>query len=180
MIELVNSNFKHIRELANDIDNRLSQSNAADRKIRSELAGMFAVTIVATYESIVKETLIDYAGKFHQKYQAHVENDFSKLNARISLADLKNYSKKFGLPAWAEPGAPKKNKTVFHKMLNEKRKVVERRFRKDLVKSYSNLFMWRNDYAHERSANTTFDEVYESHRVAQYVIRTFVKSFQIR
>ncbi|MEO1140682.1 MAG: HEPN domain-containing protein [Pseudomonadota bacterium] len=176
MHELVESNFKHIRDLARSIDSRLGHDTAVDRKIRSELSGMFAVTIVATYESIVKETLIEYAGRFHPKYQAHVESDFSKMNARISLDNLKSYSKQFGLAQWTGPNAPK-NATVFHRLLSERRKIVERRFRKDLSTSYSSLFQWRNDYAHERTATTTFSEVYEAHRVAQYVIRTFVGAF---
>jgi len=177
MHEIVNSNFKHIRDLARSIDSRLNQDTAVDRKIRNELAGMFAVTIVATYESIVKETLIDYAGRFHPKYQSHVENDFKKMNAKITLDNLKKYSDQFGLTPWTEPNTPK-NATTFHRLLIENRVLVERRFRMDVAASYGNLFRWRNDYAHERSAATTFGEVYRAHRVAQYVIRTFVKAFE--
>ena len=157
MNDLVEKNFRHIRDLARSIESRLGTDNHVDRKIRGELAGMFAVTIVATYESIVKETLIEYAGRFHPKYQLHVENDFSKMNARISLDNLKSYSSKFGLAPWKDPKAPK-NATTFHRLFAEKRKVVERRFRKDLSASYNNLFQWRNDYAHERSATTTLQQ----------------------
>jgi hypothetical protein len=176
MHEFVDANFKHIRDLARSIDSRLNENTPIDRQIRSELSGMFAVTIVATYESIVRETLIDYAGRFHPKYQSHVMGDFSKMNARISLDNLKDYSKQFGLSPWRDADAPKQA-TIFHQLLRDQRAVVERRFRKDLSTSYSSLFRWRNDYAHERSASTTFGEVYEAHRVGQYVIRTFVKAF---
>ncbi|SDE96892.1 hypothetical protein SAMN04489759_10139 [Sulfitobacter delicatus] len=138
---------------------------------------MFSVTIVATYESIIKETLIEYAGRFHSKYQSHVEGDFSKMNARISLDNLKAYSIQFGLAPWRDADAPR-NATTFHKVLHLDRPIIERRFRKDLAASYGNLFRWRNDYAHERTASTTFGEVYESHRVGQYVIRAFVKAFE--
>ncbi|WP_425439442.1 HEPN domain-containing protein [Planktotalea frisia] len=55
---------------------------------------------------------------------------------------------------------------------------VERRFRTNLSTNYNNLFQWRNDYAHERTAVTTFGEVYQTHRVAQYVVRTFVEAFE--
>lgn len=178
MLEPVEANFKHIRDLARSIDGRLDQDTTIDRQIRNELAGMFSVTIVATYEGIVRETLIDYAGKFHPKYRAHVEGDFTKMNARISLDNLKAYSLKFGLKDWRDPKAPKKQLTIFHRMYEEKSRVVERRFRKDMTASYRNLFKWRNDYAHERSTSATFKDVYESHRVAQYVIRTFVMAFE--
>ena len=46
-----------------------------------------------------------------------------------------------------------------------------------MLVSYKNLFDWRNAYAHDRATNATFNDVYESHRVAQYVIRTFIKAF---
>lgn len=178
MNESVEESFRHIRELAKSIDHRLDHANATDRRIRNELAGMFSVTIVATYEGIVRESLIEYAGQFHPKYQAHVEGDFAKMNARISVENLKNYSFQFGLPECRDPARPQKRQTRFHKILDERRLVVERRFRKDLLGSYQNLFRWRNDYAHERTATTTFGEVYEAHRVAQYVIRSFVAAFE--
>ena len=177
MHEFVESHFKHVREFARSIESRLNQDTAVDRQIRSELAGMFAVSIVATYESIVKETLIEYAGRIHPKYQFRIEGDFSKLNARISLDNLKAYSNQFGLVAWRDLGAPK-NATTFHRLLEDSRNVVERRFKTNLSSNYSNLFRWRNDYAHERTATITFGEVYDAHRVSQYVIRAFVKAFE--
>ncbi len=177
MNEVVEENFRHIRKLAKDIDFQLDDSTAADQQLRNEVAGMFAVTIVATYEGIVKSTLIDYAANFHTKYRAHIEKDFSRLNARISLDDLRSYSRSFGLSEWTGKGV-KKNSTTFHRLLNEKKIVVDRRFRTDMLLSYKNLFAWRNAYAHERSTTATFKDVYESHRVAQYVIRTFAAAFE--
>ena len=75
---------------------------------------------------------------------------------------------------WSE-----KNSTTFHRVLSEKRLVVERRFRADLIGSYENIFTWRNAYAHERTTTATFSDVYEAHRVAQYVVRSFVKAFEV-
>jgi hypothetical protein len=176
--ETVTEHFYHIRILSQQINLRLSGETTDERRLSNELAGMFAVTVVATYESIVKDTLISYAGTFHSKYKDHVINDYDRLNARISIDDLRTYSRRFGLSEWSGSGV-KKNSTTFHKVLFEKRAVVERRFRKDLVISYNNLFTWRNAYAHERATPATFKDVYESHRVAQYVIRSFVKAFKI-
>lgn len=178
MYEAVNENFLHIRSLANQINTRLGGSTTEEQSLSNELAGMFAVTVVASYESIVKDTLISYAGRFHPKYKDHVANDFEKLNAKISIDDLRAYSRRFGLKEWSGYKV-KKNSTTFHKILNEKTIVVERRFRTDLIANYNNLFTWRHAYAHERAALATFKEVYESHRVAQYVIRSFVKAFDI-
>jgi hypothetical protein len=178
MNETIDENFRHIRTLAADIDGKLTGTSVAEQRLRNELAGMFAVTIAATYEGIVRETLICYAGAFHPKYRNHVEKDFEKLNAKISLDDLAFYSRRFGLAEWTGHKV-KKNKTTFHKLLDEKRIKVERRFRADMLLSYENIFTWRHAYAHERKLSATFRDVYEAHRVAQYVIRSFVKAFEI-
>lgn len=178
MNEIVEDNFQHIRNLARDIEHTFENSTNADAMFRNEIAGMFAVTIAATYEGIVKETLISYAGKFHKKYKDHVENDLEQMNARVSIDNLEKYARHFGLRPWTSPDA-KKNATTFNRILFEKRKVVERRFRKDPIVSYKNIFKWRHSYAHERQTSATFSDVYESHRVAQYVIRSFVSAFEI-
>lgn len=178
MNDIVDENFRHIRTLARDIDARLNGSSTAEQRLLNELAGMFAVTVAATYEGIIKETLVAYAGTFHPKYRDHIEKDFEKLNAKISINDLRGYSRRFGLTEWTGRGV-KKNSTTFHRILDEKKEVVERRFRVDLIASYENLFTWRNSYAHERATSATFRDVYESHRVAQYVVRSFVKAFEV-
>jgi hypothetical protein len=73
----------------------------------------------------------------------------------------------------------KKNSNTFHKVLTEKREIVEKRYRADLLVSYDNIFQWRNLYAHERATPATLKDVYDSHRVGQYVIRSFVKAFEL-
>lgn len=178
MRDLQVENFQHIRNLAMDIEDRLNGTSSAEQRLRNEIAGMFAVTIAASYEGIVKETLIEYAGRCHPKYRDHVARDFERLNARISLANLKEYSRRFGLSEWIGHGV-KKNSTTFHRLLEQRRSVVERRFRTDLFASYENIFEWRNAYAHERTTSATFADVYNAHRVAKYVISSFVAAFEI-
>jgi len=178
MSETIDENFQHIRNLARDIEEKLNGTSSAEQRLRNEIAGMFAVTIAASYEGIVKETLVEYAGKFHPKYQEHIEKDFDRLNARISINDLKAYSRRFGLTEWTGHGV-KKNSTTFHRVLSEKKTVVERRFRTDLLTSYESIFTWRNAYAHERATTATFSDVYRAHRVAQYVVRSFVAAFEL-
>jgi hypothetical protein len=178
MSEVLDENFQHIRSLARDIEEKLNGTSSAEQRLRNEIAGMFAVTIAASYEGIVKETLVNYAGRFHPKYRAHIEKDFDRLNARISVDNLLSYSRHFGLKEWSGHGV-KKNSTTFHKFLQERKVVVERRFRTDPITSYNSIFAWRNAYAHERMTTATFSDVYEAHRVAQYVIRSFVKAFEV-
>jgi RiboL-PSP-HEPN len=178
MNETVEENFRHIRNLAKNIENLLGGESTVEQQLGNEFAGMFAVTIAATYEGIVKETLIAYAATFHKKYKDHMEKDLDRLNAKISIDDLRAYSRRFGLAEWTGHGI-NKNSTTFHKILKEKQLRVERKFRTDLIKSYENIFTWRNAYAHERSTLATFKDVYQAHRVAQYVIRSFVKAFEL-
>jgi RiboL-PSP-HEPN len=179
MNENLEENFRHIRSLAKNIKTLLGRDSADEQKLANEVAGMFAVTIAATYEGIIKNTLISYAATIHPKYENHVEKQFKRLNSKISIKDLQEYSLLFGLPEWAGVGI-KKNSTIFQKALHEKKVIVERRFRKDLIISYESLFTWRNGYAHERNTSATFKDVYDAHRVAQYVIRSFVKAFEVR
>ena len=180
MSEILDDNFIHIRELAQDIEEKISGTSSSEQRLRNEIAGMFAVTIAASYEGIVKETLIMYAGKFHPKYQDYVRKDFHRMNSRVAVDDLKNYSKRFGLAQcqWTQDDS-RRTGTTFHKILEEKQRVVERRFRTDLLTSYKNIFQWRHSYAHDRSTSATFSDVYKAHRVGQYVIRSFVKAFEI-
>lgn len=177
MADGVDDSFQHLRMLAREIREKLHPESGEEPHFNNEVAGMFAVTIVATYEGIVKNALISYAAQFHEKYEAHVINDFSRLNARISVDDLYAYSRNFGLARSTAFGA-KARDTTFHNLLAQNRALVERRFRKDMIGSYRNLFRWRNAYAHEKETSATFGDVYDSHRVAQYVIRSFVKAFE--
>lgn len=178
MNDIIQENFLHLRGLALDIDSHIISDTAVDPRLANELAGMFAVTVAATYEGIVKETLVNYASRFHSKYQEHVEKDFDRLNAKISLDDLRNYSRRFGLNSWTGTEA-KKNSTTFHRILKERGKIVERRYRADLILSYESLLQWRNAYAHQRSTSATFRDVYRAHQVGQHVIRSFVTAFEV-
>ena len=178
MSNTLDENFQHIRNLACDIDKKLNGTSSSDQRLRNEIAGMFAVTIAASYEGIVKETLVEYAGRFHQKYRDHVQKDFQRLNAKISVKDLKDYSRNFGLDRW-EGHRAKKNSTTFHRILEDKQVKVAQRFGTDLITNYENIFAWRNAYAHERASTATFSDVYRAHRVAQYVVRSFVAAFDL-
>ncbi len=177
MSDVLNEGFHHIRNLKRDFDRRFDTASTSDEALLNEIAGMFAVTIVATYEGVVKNTLISYADRCHSDYGNFIAMDFEKSNARVKIEHLKGYAKKFGIRAWHPPKASKVS-TIFDEQLRNTRTVVERRFRRDMSQSYQNLFDWRNDYAHERKSTATLEDVYRSHQVGQYVVRTFVKTFE--
>lgn len=69
---------------------------------RADLAGLLVVTIVASYESCVKETLISFSSKQSVKFSEYVSRKYDKLNSRIAVNDLCRYCGDF------EPSARKK------------------------------------------------------------------------
>jgi hypothetical protein len=176
MNDLINENLVHLRELKRDFASRIDGSSNGDERLLNELAGMFAVTVVASYEGIVKETLISHAGRVHVKYEHFIQNEFGQMNSRITINDLKRYSNKFGLDRASDTG--KAGQTIFHEAIRKRTPVIEKRYRTAFEKSYEKLFSWRNQYAHQRAAVATLDEVYNSHRVAKHVIIEFARSFE--
>ncbi len=54
MSEAIDENFAHIRRLARDIANKFGNATTPEQILRNELAGMFAVTVAATYESLTR------------------------------------------------------------------------------------------------------------------------------
>ncbi|MCY4259984.1 MAG: HEPN domain-containing protein [Rhodobacteraceae bacterium] len=170
-------NFQHIRSLAQEMENIVSTAGSTTGTLQNELAGMFAVTIVATYESIVRDTLIAFAGCHHPKFEKYIENEFSRMNSRIAIDDLYRYSRSFGLAGWTDPGTGRRS-TIFHRLLNEQQSRIENRLRKDMKKCCKNLFDWRNDYAHNRTSKPTLGDICGSRRAAKYVIKAFSDAFE--
>ena len=158
MSEISKESFAHLRKLYNDINAQVPDGNLINQRLRNEIAGMFSVTIFATYEGVVKETLISYASKFHLKYQNHVERDYARMNSKITIGDLYSLSKTFGLPESTEKST-KKDSTLFHQELNKNKIFIEQRFRTQLIKNYENIFQWRNAYAHQRDSLVTLRNV---------------------
>ncbi|MBN8900151.1 MAG: hypothetical protein J0H57_03885, partial [Rhodospirillales bacterium] len=74
-------------------------------QFRADLAGLLVVSIVATYESCVKETLTGFAGRHHAQFGTFAQNHFGRLNSRISLSDLYGYARTFDSARHAASGA---------------------------------------------------------------------------
>jgi hypothetical protein len=136
-------------------------------QFRADLAGLLVVSMAASYESCVKETLVTYATNHHAAFGNFATNNFAKLNSRISLSDLYGYAKTFDSSVHDR----------FGQLLDRRKKLIDRRLGKSIVESYSQVLNWRNAFAHAGIRNTTIEEAIVTHRLAKRVLYTFDQAF---
>ncbi|MCB1680958.1 MAG: hypothetical protein H6858_04035 [Rhodospirillales bacterium] len=134
---------------------------------RADLAGLLVVTIVASYESCVKETLISYSFKQSSKFSEYVGRRYDKLNSKIAVNDLCRYCNDF------EPSA----RTKFNNNRKKRKDRINNSLGQDIEKKYQQILDWRHDFAHKALRNTTIEEAIEFHRYAKHVLFAFYDSF---
>jgi hypothetical protein len=136
-------------------------------EFRADLAGLLVVSIAASYETCVKETLNTYAARHHAAFGLFTQNQFRRLNSRISVSDLYGYARTF-------------NNDVHHRfgeLMKARKKRVELRTGKDITAAYGLVLSWRHDYAHAGVRNTTIEEALQTHRLAKRVLYSFDDAF---
>lgn len=165
---------REIDEQLSRIDMMFAEANTfvpaatpAATEFRADLAGLFVVTIAATYESCVKEILVGFASRHHAAFGSYATLKYAKLNSRIGMSDLHGYTKIF------EPAAAVKFKQEL-KRLKEK---VGQRTGKDIEKSYEQILSWRHDFAHAGKRNTTLEEAAATHTLGKRIIYAFGAAF---
>ena len=84
-----------VDRLANEIQTHVPDGVVATIEFRADLAGLLIVSIVATYESCVKETLIGCAGRHHAAFSEFCSRHYDKLNSKIGENDLYRYAELF-------------------------------------------------------------------------------------
>jgi hypothetical protein len=136
-------------------------------QFRADLAGLLVVSMAASYENCVKETLVTYATNRHVAFGNFATNNFSRLNSRISLSDLYGYAKTFDSGVYDRFGL----------LLDRRKKLIDKRLGKSIVESYSQILNWRNSFAHAGTRNTTIEEAVATHRLAKRVLYTFDRAF---
>jgi hypothetical protein len=134
---------------------------------RADLAGLFVVTIAATYESCVKEILINFASRHHVAFGNYTSQRYAKLNSRINVSDLHLYAKTFGPSVGVN----------FKAELKRSKDAINGRIGKDIEKSYEQILSWRHDFAHAGKRNTTLEEAAATHTIAKRVLYAFGKAF---
>lgn len=160
--------FGRINKLVSEMNAFVPEGTHGTADFRAELAGLLVVTIASTYESCVKEILIQYAAAKNSNFEQFVINHFSKLNSKISESDLYTYSKLFG------ENIHKK----FGERLEKRKKRIENKMGKNISTHYKQILAWRHDYAHAGIKNTTISEAMEFHLYAKRVILSFDEAFQ--
>lgn len=163
----------NVRELLEPIDRlydeivRFVPQDTAVLQFRSDLAGLLVVAMAASYENCVKEILISRCSSFHESFGTFATNLYSKLNSRITVKDLGDYAKLFGVG----------KRDHFKDSLKIKRAAILGRTGKDISERYQQILDWRHQYAHAGQQNTTVEEAFAAHTFAKRVIYVFAECF---
>lgn len=155
--------FDRIENLLGEIKSNVPADRPSVVDFRADLAGLFVVSIVASYESCVKDCLVCLASSKHEEFGEFVVRKYQKLNSRIQISDLHSYSKLFS--------ADVANRFV--NSLSRRKERIEFFTGKNLKKEYENLLSWRHDFAHAGVRNTTLEEAHRTHRIALQVMLAF-------
>ena len=162
--------FRRIRALVNDIDKFAPASNTQTIGFRSDLAGLLVVSIAASYENCVKETLVSYASRHGNEFEEFVTNQFDRLSSKIRVDDLHRYTKRFNHAI----------NQKFKHLLKERKDRVTKVAGQDIEQKYKLLLDWRHDFAHAGNSNTTVEEAFKTHRFAKHILYSFDEAFNGR
>lgn len=159
--------FDRIEKLVIEMEQFVPPAAKGVAGFRADLAGLLVVTIAASYESCVKETLVSYAGRHHVAFANFATNNYKKLNSRIAINDLHGYTGTFDDNV----------STRFKALLNDRRKRIDARIGKNIESAYKQMLSWRHDFAHAGIRNTTIEEAVATHRLAKRVLYAFDDAF---
>lgn len=160
--------FGRIDKLISEMNAFVPDGTHGSTDFRADLAGLLVVAIASTYETCVKDILIQYAAARNPDFEQFVINHFSKLNSKISESDLYTYAKLFGGSIH----------TKFGVLLEKRKQRILKRLGKNICTSYKQILSWRHDYAHAGAKNTTISEAAEFHMYAKRVILCFDEAFR--
>lgn len=161
------SHLGRIEKLVREIDHFVSPDRKDASEFRADLAGLLVVAIAASYESCIKEILINFAYKRHVAFGTYTSNNYGRLNSRIAITDLHGYAKLFG------DGVHQR----FKAGLARRSGVINTRLGQKIEEHYQNILSWRHAFAHSWARNTTVEEVIRTHRFAIRVIYSFDEAF---
>lgn len=159
--------LKKIDELALEISKYVPPENIGAQTFRADLAGLLVVAIAASYEACVKETLINYAARHHAAFGSFAQNNYNKINSRISVNDLKRYAKLFD----------ERIERKFKTRLSERKERISKRLGINIENRFHQLLDWRHDFAHAWKNNTTIEEALNTHRFGKRILYTFDEAF---
>lgn len=154
--------FKHADDVIAHLN--IIVPTITDPMLQAKYTGFAAVAVVTVYEIAIKEIFINFAKKKHKVLGNFTESYFDRINGKIKIQVIKDeYISKFG------------NKYLhrFKKRLENATKLYMIANRRDVLSSYANLILWRNDFAHEGklSATATYSDVVKAYEDGKEVIR---------
>lgn len=152
----------HIDNLVRDLNRIAPISNTSNIDLRGELSGLLLVAICAIYENVIKQIMIEYADSIHVDFSYYIEENYKKLNSKISKNDLCSYLKLFS----------SKKEQDFKIELTRIQTRLGGMHPND---KYTSLLQWRHSYAHSKVPQTTIEEAYEHHRYSKLIIYAFNK-----
>lgn len=157
--------MNRITTLASEIQRHVPSTSTTSGIVdfRADLAGLLAVTIVASYESCVKETLLKLSGSHHPKFAEYVARKYERLNSKIGIDDLNGYCRVF------DPNTHDR----FRNQLKRRKDKIQKYLGNDIHQAYGQMLAWRHDFAHSAKRNTTVEEVIQFHRLAKHVLFAF-------
>jgi hypothetical protein len=156
-------NFRRIHLLHSHFNEFVPVEERRSHEFRSELAGLLTVSIAATYENCVKESMISYASSHGMPFEGFVERTFEKLNSKITANDLRNYASRLDPTLGVR----------FKETLARRKRLISRITGKSIETQLEQLLKWRHAYAHSGKKLTTIEEAIQTHRLACIPIRTF-------
>ena len=131
--------FDRIEKLAGEISRHVPSETTGTLDFRADLAGLLVVTIAASYESCVKETLVGFARRHHAAFDSYTLKNYNKLNSRINIRDLYSYTKTFDDNVGAR----------FKILLRDRKAALDDRIGRNIEAAYKQILDWRHDFSND-------------------------------
>lgn len=164
------SYYNHFR-LADDVILHLDSvvNKISDPFIQSRYVGFVAVTASSVYELAIKDIFIDFAERKHKVLGTFTRNHFHRINGRITIDIIRDeYVQRFG----------KKYVENFKRKLAHSEEQFLRTHGASIKSSYSNVIVWRNEFAHAGNVpNTaTYAEITKAYGNGKEVIKCLAEA----
>lgn len=155
------SNFVHADEVIGHLGSL--RGPGMNPLLESKYIGFVAVACVTVFEMAIKEILVSFAEKKHLVLGNVVRSRCERMNGRIQIDAIKQ--------DYIGPFGAKYQKKLDRKIV-ERVKFVMRSRRRDILVSYKNLILWRNDFAHSGATggNATWAEVVQAYEDGKEIV----------
>ena len=140
-----------------------------DPLLKVKYIGFVTVAAVTVYELAIKDIFVEFAKKKHKVLGNFTESYFDRINGKIRTNVIQNeYLPRFG----------EKYANQFKKKVTAAANAHLATHRRDIRSAYTNLIIWRNDFAHEGKFNTTatYQEVVIAYEDGKKIIQCLAEA----